>query len=46
MWAWMCAICVSISSETSSPASARFSRGCVASMQIRSISFVNGEEVD
>jgi hypothetical protein len=46
MYAWMCAICVSISVETSSPASARFSRGRVAGMQIRSALFVNSEEVD
>jgi hypothetical protein len=46
MWAWMHAICVSISSETSSPALAQFSRGCVAGMQIRSALFVNSEEVD
>jgi hypothetical protein len=46
MYTWMCAICVSILPETSSPASARFSRDHVAGMQIRSTLFANGEEVD
>jgi hypothetical protein len=46
MWAWMCAICVSISSETSSPALAQFSGGRVDGMQIRLALFVNSEEVD